>query len=133
MNCFYHPQTVAVGLCKSCGKGLCPACAVDMDQGLACRGRCEQEVRDLIELVSGSVKRRAANEHLLKTARGNRYFYAGYYFCFGLLLLGYVAYRDFSSRELIQPDYLFLAMGIFFCIFGTIAFFRVRPFPKTKS
>jgi hypothetical protein len=45
MECFYHPATPAVGLCKHCQKGLCRACAVDIDgDGLACRNRHEQDV-----------------------------------------------------------------------------------------
>jgi hypothetical protein len=28
MRCFYHHDKEAVGSCKSCGKGLCPECAV---------------------------------------------------------------------------------------------------------
>jgi hypothetical protein len=45
MKCFYHHDQDAVGECKSCGKGLCPACAVDLGKGLACRQRCEDNVR----------------------------------------------------------------------------------------
>lgn len=37
-----------MGLCKSCGKGLCRACAVDLGQGLACADSCEVDVRDMI-------------------------------------------------------------------------------------
>lgn len=36
---------------KSCGKGVCRACAVDVGNGLACPGACEQEVRALNRIV----------------------------------------------------------------------------------
>lgn len=37
-----------MGLCKSCGKGVCRACAVDLGEGLACADSCEVAARDLI-------------------------------------------------------------------------------------
>src|SRR5207253_10925170 len=48
LRCFYHQDRESVGSCKSCGKGLCPDCLVDMGKGLACRSRCETEVQGLI-------------------------------------------------------------------------------------
>jgi hypothetical protein len=45
VNCFYHPSVSAVALCKNCFKGLCPDCAADVGDGLACVGRCEERVR----------------------------------------------------------------------------------------
>ncbi len=45
MRCFYHPETDAVGICKNCQKGLCMECAADVGNGLACKNRCEEEVK----------------------------------------------------------------------------------------
>ena len=56
MNCFYHRDIQAVGSCKSCQRGLCPECAVEYRQGLACRNRCEADVQQLIDLVQRNVK-----------------------------------------------------------------------------
>ena len=50
MKCFSHPEVDAVGLCTACNRGLCAECAVDMRRGLACKGRCEHEVRRLLDL-----------------------------------------------------------------------------------
>lgn len=50
MKCAYHPERDAIGSCLSCQRGLCSECAVDMDRGLACKGRCEPEVRRLLDL-----------------------------------------------------------------------------------
>ncbi|OQC67464.1 MAG: hypothetical protein BWX48_00702 [Verrucomicrobia bacterium ADurb.Bin006] len=55
MRCFYHQDKEAIGTCKSCGKGLCPECAVDLTKGLACRGHCEDHVRAVIELVDRNI------------------------------------------------------------------------------
>jgi hypothetical protein len=44
VNCFNHRTTSAVALCRGCGKGLCPGCANDTGQGVACRDSCETRV-----------------------------------------------------------------------------------------
>ena len=44
MKCYYHQDREAVGLCKSCNKGLCCHCVADVGNGLACRDRCEEQV-----------------------------------------------------------------------------------------
>jgi len=69
MNCFYHPNQPAVGLCKHCQRGLCNSCAADVDGSLACKDRHEEQVRALDLLIArnllqanrvGSVYRRNA-------------------------------------------------------------------------
>jgi hypothetical protein len=52
MRCFYHRDVEAVGTCKSCGRGLCPACVAEVENGLACRSRCEGEVRAINRIIS---------------------------------------------------------------------------------
>jgi hypothetical protein len=44
VHCFYHPERVAVGTCRACGRGLCTDSLADLNSGLACRGRCEGNV-----------------------------------------------------------------------------------------
>jgi hypothetical protein len=50
MRCFYH-ENEAVGICKSCGKGICQDCAIDFKKGLACRGHCEESVQHIIQQI----------------------------------------------------------------------------------
>lgn len=52
MRCFYHPETEAVAACKNCSRGLCAGCAVDVGNGMACRDRCEEEVRALNRIIA---------------------------------------------------------------------------------
>ncbi len=54
MNCYHHPDHAAVGICKSCNKGLCSECAVDIGNGLACKNLCEEEVKAINEVVERS-------------------------------------------------------------------------------
>lgn len=69
MNCFNHPTAVAVGVCRSCFRGLCPECAVAVGRSLACRDACEQDVRELQELVASNVAMRGVASHLVGGSR----------------------------------------------------------------
>lgn len=45
MNCFYHPEIPALGVCKHCSKGVCGHCANDnSNQGLSCSTACQQKL-----------------------------------------------------------------------------------------
>jgi len=44
MKCFRHHSEDAVGICKSCGKGVCPKCTTELTNGLACKDSCEKRV-----------------------------------------------------------------------------------------
>ena len=47
MNCYYHPDVPALGVCKHCGRGLCHECAALVQDALACKDRHEEEVSAL--------------------------------------------------------------------------------------
>jgi len=44
MNCFYHPNQPAIGICKHCQRGLCSGCAAVIDDVLACKNRHEDDI-----------------------------------------------------------------------------------------
>lgn len=54
MNCFRHAPAAAVGICKSCQRGVCPECLTDVGDGLACRGPCEAKVQSLNAMLNRS-------------------------------------------------------------------------------
>jgi hypothetical protein len=56
MNCFYHHERSAVGICKNCQRGLCPECAAEVPDGLACVEKCEGKVLLLGRLIEGNQK-----------------------------------------------------------------------------
>jgi len=55
VNCFYHPEISAVGLCKHCQRGLCSKCAAIVNDVLACKDRHEEEVRALEQLTAHNI------------------------------------------------------------------------------
>lgn len=70
MECFYHEGRPAVGSCRSCFRGLCRACAVELEAALACRDRCEQNAAAVVATVSQSVRFQNVSSGLLRSARG---------------------------------------------------------------
>ena len=64
MKCFYHQDRDAVGVCKSCERGVCSECAVDLGKGLACKDRCEDD-------ANGSLKEMedALDEAIIRESR----------------------------------------------------------------
>lgn len=56
MRCFIHREKEAIAVCRACGKGLCPECGTDTGRGLGCRGICEQEIRDYVQLIDRSIE-----------------------------------------------------------------------------
>jgi hypothetical protein len=45
MNCYSHNDNTAFGVCKHCTKAVCPECAIDTNEGLACSETCVQEIK----------------------------------------------------------------------------------------
>jgi hypothetical protein len=64
MHCYYHPVTDAVAICRSCGRGVCTACAAEVGKATACRGRCEADVAAITRMLTRNA---AAFEHAAET------------------------------------------------------------------
>ena len=62
MRCYNHHDKDAVGVCKACGRALCPACAVEVEKAVACRDRCESDVSTMLAL----------NRNALQFAKGTK-------------------------------------------------------------
>lgn len=110
MNCFYHPTVVSVGTCKSCYKGLCPDCAVEVGKGLACKGRCEEDVKELNLILTYSaamVDKRKGN------ARGGALSGGYFYVALGLIftLLAAIVHDAFSLAFALPFGLIMLTMG----------------------
>jgi hypothetical protein len=109
MNCFQHPQTPAVGVCKHCARGLCPECAVDEGFGLACKDRCEAEVKAVTQIIERSKKMYGKTSAVY--IRGA--------FLYGLMGLFFLAFPFIFHDTPVELHYLFTGMGILF-LFGAV-------------
>lgn len=113
MKCFYHHDRDAVGQCKSCGKGLCPNCAVDLDKGLACQGRCEKVVQALIRLIDSNVRTADKTASLLGSARQANVWAALFNVALGAVFLVWGLLLDPKSLLLAVMGGIFLAFGFY--------------------
>lgn len=66
MKCFYHHDRDAVAVCYWCNRGLCPTCACEVEDRLACRGRCEPAVERAVRAW------RASDQNVEKSEQANR-------------------------------------------------------------
>ena len=118
MKCFGHQDRDAVGECKSCGKGVCSDCAVDLGKGLACRDRCEDDVAALILLVENNTRITATTPAILRTNRQTYLWSAVFFIVMGGLFLGWGLFGE--------PQMLFIAiMGGVFMAYGFFTLVRV--------
>ncbi len=89
MRCHTHRDVDAVGVCRSCGKGVCGDCAADLGRGLACAGRCEEDVRRLVELADRSAQQLERSQALVGNAASLYRSLAWFLVVVGLVFLGW--------------------------------------------
>lgn len=57
MKCFNHADHDAVGVCMSCGKGVCHDCLVEIPDGIACKdGNCERRARRNSQMLDNNAE-----------------------------------------------------------------------------
>jgi sulfite exporter TauE/SafE len=69
MNCYYHSDKPAVGLCKYCQRGLCADCSARVDDSLACQDRHETQVHEMTLLMQKNIlqSRRVGSDYVRNT------------------------------------------------------------------
>ena len=126
MHCYYHQDKEAVGGCKSCGKGLCPECAVDLGKGLACRGRCEADVQAVIALVDRSIKLSPTTTRLIESGRSLRS--SGFTFN---LVIG-VIFIAWGLQDTERFSFITI-VGVCFLAFGGYGFWQARRLARERQ
>lgn len=112
MKCFVHDDQDAVGICKTCQKGVCRECAVDVGNGIACKGACEDEVRRINSVLDRS-----------KTIIGRQNYAAGIYALFAAILLFYGFNHWYESRTF---SYFLMSASLVFFLFSFLTIYRKR-------
>ena len=108
MKCFYHPEREAVAICRACGRGVCRACALETETGIACRPDCAE----------GLSEKRALHAGLADSLRSaKRLNILGSLFSIGMgVVFLYVSFLGFG----LVYD-LILLLGIGFIVYGVVA------------
>jgi hypothetical protein len=107
MRCFNHAEVEAVGICKSCCKGICTQCAADLGHGLACKNSHEQRVEAVDAIMERGTKIQSINTK-------NKFLMPSFYAFMGLAFLGYGIANHGSSY--------FIVMGAGFLAFSIATF-----------
>jgi hypothetical protein len=125
MNCFRHGDRVAVGICKSCGKGLCPECAVCRTNGLACKGECEARVDLLNRIVDN-------NARTLSAARYQTRSHGLLSVAFGIIFLIFAAAWAFQEGSALLSSF-FACGGVLLLITGIVRLNRKSEYPQPEK
>lgn len=108
MHCFVHTDRDAVGICKSCNKGICVDCAADLQHSLACKGAHEEAVEQLHAMVLRA-------QRVQSTARVGRHVVPAFT---GILGLVFVIYGFMIDRM----HGLLFPLGIAFLLYSVAIF-----------
>ena len=103
MNCFYHPASPAIGLCKYCQRGLCSDCAAIVDDVLACMGRHEEQVHALEQLTAHNLFQ---SKRVVSAYNRNAIFY-------GLVGVLFTGFGAMQYRFLGLQAVFFILIGLF--------------------
>ncbi len=120
MNCYRHPNSGAVGLCKSCYKAVCLVCAADVGKGLACKNSCEEAVLQQNAMSDRALKIYGIGVHRSRIPATG----VLVWFLFATASWFLAAFTYFRSREV---DYPILVIAVLFTVvFGLACFSSKR-------
>lgn len=120
MNCFYHPEKTAVAICKSCQRGLCMECAADIGNGLACKGKCEEQVAKINKIID-------SNPQMVSKVNASLWRNFVFLVTAGLLFVAMgtlLMTRDYGMGAIIA------ALGAVFILRGVFSYTRAARFPS---
>ena len=119
MHCYSHQSVAAVGLCKTCFKALCSECAVDVGNGLSCRGECEEKVKELNQMWDRSAKIYGVGRHKSRIPSTG-------VLLWGLMSLAMWAVTAFAYFGRGKVDVASLVMAVFFTAALSLAVYSAR-------
>jgi len=123
MNCFNHRDVSAVGLCKSCGKALCPDCWTELTNGLACKDSCESRVNRINRMLDSNAQVMRVARLQLKSL-GLFCIIAGIAFC---------ALAVWVNQTIGSSFACFVAFfGVAFTVFGFLRLSRKQDYPQSN-
>ncbi len=122
MNCFNHRNIPAIGLCKSCGKGLCADCAAELATGLACKASCKTAVDEHNSQVQDILSKMLELEkHICRTSRNHLKSVGVITLLLGFSLLIFAVWAHYVMGSIIP--YFFYIFGVATLAMG---FLRLR-------
>lgn len=120
MECFTHPETQAVAVCKSCGKAVCRSCAQDLGHAVVCSADCATDATELNE-----INKRAKRLYGVGAGAKSRRLPSGVvmWSLFAVFFTGFGIYQSILRH---QPDWFLLIFGGLSAIVAFMAYRRAR-------
>ena len=126
MKCYYHQQQDAIGTCKSCQRGLCPDCAADFPQGLACRGKCGEDVQSVIQPVQNNLELSPTTTSIIQASRPGRVIAWGFLMIMGIVFCFWGIYETMPFVAALGVVFQFLGVFLLSSVSHTTA-------PRTET
>jgi len=116
MKCFYHRDCDAIALCYWCNRGLCPVCAAEVGDRLACRGRCESAVARAIRVGEASTLMVEHSEQTHGVARLANFGLAAFVLVVGVIVAALGYERRFDAPALLRLGCVVVVFGLLLVI-----------------
>lgn len=109
MKCFRHQERDAVGLCKSCSKGVCPDCVAEVGNSIACKETCKEDVAATDDMIQRS-------KITIKAQKTNRMYMPAFFLVLGsiFVIMSYVKAGSFDLRSLPGAAFIFFGIVLIF-------------------
>lgn len=120
MECYHHRGVSAVGICKSCSRGICRECAIEVTNGIACPGECANEAEKLDSLIKESEGAAREGAKLAKSIN-----------IFSIEMFNIVLGLVFGGVGIYESRVWMLLLGAAFVILGTTGVIRVWRASRT--
>ena len=111
MECYYHPGRPAVGLCKACEKGLCRDCFIEIENGGACKNKCEEKVSEIYKMMEFNKRYPRAICFEIEKIKNKQYY--AFFTAVILIVLGIV--NIVKGNSIALP---LIIVGIMSCYYG---------------
>jgi hypothetical protein len=122
MRCFYHADREAVGVCKSCQRAICHECISDVGKGIACKDRCEEDVRQIVRLTEAVIRDQPMSEFVLGRVKRNRIVSSIFYIVLG---------GGFIVTGVVHPYLQFtIFLGAVFVLYGIYTVSQLSKVPS---
>ena len=115
MICYQHKESQSIGICKSCGKGVCSECVIGLSKGIACSEECEKDARELVEM-----NERGKKIYGIGGYRTNKIASGVWIWVLLSIVMWITAGASFFLLS--DPDYGTAAMAVVFSIITVIAY-----------
>ena len=111
-----------MAICKNCQRALCPECARELENGIACKDRCEEQVEFINSVY---------NRNLKAITHRKRFILRTFLFPFiaGLIFLIYGIY-SFTGHGL---DYFLISVGSLFVLSSLFTLLNARSLEERKN